>query len=98
MKTFVIIADSHYRCVGTSVTCFDDSGLCLEPELPWVCFRDFVIADQIAEPLNEISFYGNVPADPFIEAEIEGHYCDYFQVDGVYMIYDAETDVYYFFI
>ena len=60
MRTVVIIADSHYKCIGTSMSCFSDDGKCTDPELPWASFRDFAMADQIAEPLSDLDFYDNV--------------------------------------
>jgi hypothetical protein len=92
----VLIAES-YRCVGTCTTSFNDEGACLIAELPWTNVVDFAIADGQAEQLTEDEFYGEVNPDPFVEKEIDDHECEFMQADGVYVIYDVDTDTHYFF-
>jgi hypothetical protein len=95
MRT-VIIAEG-YHCVGTCVTSFDDAGRCIVPELPWATEEDFQYADQQAEHITENEFYANVPPDEHIEQEIDGHECEFLEADGVYIIYDQDTNRHYFF-
>ena len=99
MRTIIVMADPHYRYIGSSLTVFDwtNKGHCIEPLLPWRNAQDFVDADHIAEMMTDVEFYANVPPDPHIEGEIEGHECEYFQADGIYFIYDADRNIYYFF-
>ena len=92
----VLIAES-YHCVGTCVTSFDDDGTCNVPELPWANVQDFQVADSQAEQLTVGEFYANVPPDPHVEAELDGHEVEYMHVDGVFMVYDADTNRHYFF-
>ena len=97
MTSVLIIAES-YPCVGTCVTAFDDEGRCIVPDLPWATVTDFGIADSMAEHLSKSEFYTYVPLDPHVEAEIEGHTVEYLETDGVYMIYDIDTNRHYFFV
>lgn len=97
MKTTVIIAED-YRCVGSCAIVFNDDGKCVEPELPWATVKDFEIADEQAEHISLEEFYRFVQPDPFVEGECDGHECEYLTVDGVFMIYDAQTNRHWFFI
>ena len=97
MRTTVIIAED-YRCVGSCAVVFDEDGKCVEPELPWVTVKDFELADEQAEHLTPDQFYGTVHPDTFVEEEIDGHMVEFLTVDGVYMIYDADTNRHWFFI
>ena len=97
MLTTVIIAED-YHCIGSSKFLFDDYGICVSDELPWRSMYDFRLAFEQVEMLSELEFYNNVPVDPFIEQEIDGHYVEFMTADGVYMIFDQDTDVFYFFV
>lgn len=96
MLTMVIIAEG-YHCVGTCVTSFEEDGSCSTPELPWATLSDFEIADEQAEHLTVEEFYAHVPPDPHVEAELDGHEVEYLHVDGVFMVYDVDTNRHYFF-
>ena len=91
-----IIAEG-YRCVGTCVTSFDPGGRCIVPELPWATEDDFQFADAQAEHLSEGDFYANVNPDDHVEQEIDGHEVEFLEADGVYIIYDQDTNRHYFF-
>ncbi len=91
-----IIAE-NYTCVGTSVTSFDENGKCVNSDLPWVDIQGFQDANSIADRLSRREFYCFVRPDIHVEDEVEGHVADYLESDGVYMIYDADTDRHYFF-
>lgn len=93
----VVIIAEGYRCVGTCTLVFDEDGKCNAPELPWATLKDFEIADEQAEHLGVEEFYGFVPVDPFVEGELDGHEVEYLHVDGVFMIYDVNTNKHYFF-
>jgi hypothetical protein len=97
MKTTVIIAED-YRCVGSCAIVFNEQGKCVEPELPWVTVKDFELADEQAEHLTADEFYSVVKPDTFVEGELDGHMVEYLMADGVYVIYDADTNRHYFFI
>jgi hypothetical protein len=92
-----IMIEDDYSCVGTCVTAFLD-GQCIVAELPWRDEEDFSIADANASELGEEEFYAIVDPDPHVEAEIDGHEVEFLQVDGVYMIYDIDTNKHYFFV
>ena len=96
MRKVIMIAEG-YRCVGSCKTVFDDFGTCIVPELPWINENDFAIAEEQAEHISEGEFYRNVNPDPFVEQELDGHECEFMEADGVYLIYDQDTDRHYFF-
>ena len=91
-----IIAE-NYHCVGTCVTSFNDDGKCIVSDLPWNDLKDFELAEEMAEHLSRQEFYSYVPFDPHVEDEIEFHAVEYLTTDGIFLIYDINTNRHYFF-
>ena len=73
---------------GNCVNSFDDSCNCIIDSLPWRDATDFAQALDNAEVVKPFE-YPSWVAIP--------HPFEYYQVDGVYIVYDDEDDVHYFF-
>lgn len=91
-----IIAET-YHCIGNSRVAFDGDGCCLFTDLPWRNIEDFELAMDVVTSMSKREFHSFVPADPFIEAEVDEHNVSYLESDGIFMIHDKNTDSYYFF-
>jgi hypothetical protein len=85
------------RCCGTCVNAFDADGDCIIPDLPWSHVSDMALACEGAISITEGEFPAEIPVE--ISCETRGHSVEYLvSPDGVYMLYDAEADIHYFFI
>lgn len=85
--------------VGTCANSFDDDGVCLIPALPWVDISAFALADEGADTVSREFFHMNVEVPADIKAKVAGHVKSYLLThDHVWMIYDEQDDIHYFFV
>ena len=96
MKINEIIHEKKY-CIGTCVNSFDENGNLIGAELPWRDASSFAVAAENAKNISEKEFFKNVTISPEMMKKLSKHQLDYLIADGVYMIYDDNTDVHYFF-
>ena len=85
--------------IGTCVDSFDEEGDCVV-SLPYATVTDFAAGDERAERMLEDAFRSKVIIPQDLEDLISvGHEIDYLwdQDKDQYMLYDADTDVHYFF-
>ena len=84
--------------IGTCVDSFDEEGDCVV-SLPYATVTDFAAGDERAEHMSEKNFRRKVIIHQALEEEIFGHVIQYLwdRNKDQYMLYDADTDVHYFF-
>ena len=96
----IISRDSRKRFVGTCVNSFDEDGDCIIPELAWDHTSAFAVDEENAVPVQPMEFNKVVAITPDVAQTFTGHQISYLRTEDhhVYMIYDHDTDVHYFFV
>ena len=96
MRNWINLCETkHY--VGSCVDSFDEDGDCIIDDLPWSTVSDLGHADENAQDIGSVTFLQNVSLPNEIAADTSGHEIQYLEYDGVYMLYDVDADVHYFF-
>jgi hypothetical protein len=86
-----------YSYVGNCVYGFDEDGESLLP-----IFRDvseFACHNEDAEKIDEVEFYKHIQKNLIVDGILNGNeveYLKYREID-VYVIYDIDDDIHYFF-
>jgi hypothetical protein len=85
--------------LGTCVNSFDEDGYCDIPGLPYSDTTEFAQAEEEAKKISSQEFLkavGEVPKD--LKAELSDNLIFLHDIENdLYMIYDDNTDVHYFF-
>ena len=85
---------SKKQLVGTCIDSFDETGDCINLHLPWSNTSDFAVAEENANHLDKNQFLSVIT----IPKKLSNHKLEYLNCDGIFTLYDAETDIHYFFI
>lgn len=85
------------RYVGNCVNSFDGLGDCVLHELPWYDVSAFACAEESASEINEVEFYQSVSPFPDLPVKNASSISYLRTEDGVFMLYDREADIHYFF-
>ena len=88
------IVDVRAHYVGNCVNSFDEDGECDVRELPWNDTTEFAQAIEETTPLTKEQFMQQVSVPN--EINIEGMQLAKTE-DGVYVAYDDNQDIHYFF-
>lgn len=91
------LIEQKKHCVGTCVNSFDEDGNCIVTELPWDDASAFAVADEESKEISKEEFFKEVELSPELLKRLSKHRVKFFVADGVYMIYDENTDIHYFF-
>lgn len=85
--------------LGSCVNSFDKDGECLIDELPYTDATEFAQAEEQAVEIDEREFKHNFTVPIGIQQRLSAHEVKYLydQRHDVYMIYDLDDDVHYFF-
>lgn len=84
--------------VGTCVNSFDEDGECIIPELPFNDVNDLAYADENAENISKEEFYRSVNVPESVIKKTSGNEIFYLIFEDVYMLYDGDEDIHYFFV
>lgn len=97
MKASQILLEAKY--MGKCTNIFDEDGEGLFPEL-YRDVSDFAVHEEDAKQITAEDFYKQVTSiEPELEDEIGPNRIYLHDVDNdIYMIYDDDTDIHYFFI
>ena len=79
--------------VGNCTNSFDDDGDCELEDLPWSTVSDFAFAVETATRLAKVEFEEKATISTATDPNTSYWVTD----DGVYIIYDEERDVHYFY-
>jgi hypothetical protein len=79
---------------------FDEDGDCTVTGLPWENVSHFAVSEGNSTRLSKVNFLDKVVLPDSIRNDIAGHNVTYLSSDDddVFMLYDEDTDVHYFFI
>lgn len=88
----------EYHFLGTCVNSFDEDGNCVVPGL-YNDVSDFAVHEENAQQITKSQFLKHIGRiDHGIDKEISHNRIYLHDSDnGVFMIYDVETDIHYFF-
>lgn len=81
--------------VGTCVNSFDEDADCINSDLPYRDVSEFAVADENAARITKEEFLKNVNV-PEKLINIDAIYLHDIDND-VYMLYDVDLDIHYFF-
>jgi hypothetical protein len=97
MRSWInIFEGKHY--IGSCVNSFDEDGDCIIDELPFSTVSDLAVAEENAKVINKNAFDETVTVPESIEHLTVGHEISYLVHDEVYMLYDLDSDIHYFFV
>jgi hypothetical protein len=82
--------------VGTCVNSFDEDGNCTIPQLPYTDTTHFAQAEENATQITKDQFINNVNLPDNLK-DINAIYL-HDEDNDVYMLYDDQKDVHYFFV
>ena len=91
------ITNNKKHFAGTCVNSFDEEGNCIT-NLPWLTVSDFAVDEENAEEINKEEFLKNVDISKELIKKLLKHKLKFMKADNVYMIYDDNTDIHYFFV
>ena len=85
--------------IGNCVNSFDEDGDCVIDSLGYYDVSDFGVGDERAETLSWDEFDREVFVSLEMEEIIEGHEVIYLldRERDLYMLYDSDDDIHYFF-
>jgi hypothetical protein len=89
-----------FTYVGNCVDSFDDAGDCIIDQLPYYNVSDFAVNEENAKEVTaeEFTLYVDIPEEcRSIHALLDTIHL-YDSLNQVYMLYDTDMDVHYFFI
>ena len=93
----VIVAKAHY--VGSCKNSFDSDSQCVISQLPWSDVTDFAQHVEDAAVLTRNEFLRSVVVPSHLSSTLASHDCNYGRTDdGVFFIFDEDTDTHYFFV
>lgn len=86
--------------VGNCVNSFTEDGDCIVMQLPYYTVSDFACNMAEADLITAEEFFDNVPKSvvDMLRLPISSDFEYYKDEDDVFMIYDCETDIHYFFV
>ena len=84
--------------MGSCVNSFDEDGDCVVNDLPWSTVSDLGYADENAVDVGEHAFSTKVEIPSGIMGATAGHDIHYLEHEDVYMLYDSDDDIHYFFV
>ena len=89
-----------FTYVGNCVDSFDDEGDCIIDQLPYYDVLDFAVNEESAKEVTaeEFSLYVDIPEDYQPIHALPGTIHLYDSLNQVYMLYDTDMDVHYFFV
>lgn len=97
MKAAQILLEAKY--MGNCTNIFDEEGDCLFPEL-YTDVSDFAVHEENAKKITAKEFYKQIMSiDQDLEDTISHNRTYLHDIENnVYIIYDNDTDIHYFFI
>ena len=91
------ILDHKKHFVGTCTNAFDD-GECIVDNLPWRNATDFAQAEENSHEISKEDFLKATVITDALAKKLVNHQLHFLVADDVYMIYDDNLDVHYFFV
>lgn len=77
--------------IGNCITSFDEDGECIVDQLPWCDASEFACELEEAETIEKFEIHDVV-------ATYMGESLSYMKCGDVFIAYNDETDIHYFFI
>ena len=95
-----MISGDKSTFVGTCVNSFDnDYGTCIIDQLPWRDISEFEYSLENADAISQEYFSMNANVSKEIKQILRGHIKTYYLTkDNVWIIYDEDEDIHYFFV
>lgn len=87
-----------YSYVGNCVNCFDADGVCCVTDLPYSDASDFACDLDGASELDAASFFESVSMIGLPKRLVDAEISFYTTPKDVFILYDEEMDVHYFFV
>ena len=91
------VMDTKKHFVGTCINEFDEDGDCIDNQLPWQHVSDLAIGEDHKKEITRDDFFQHCEVSDGIKKLLGQHPLEFLIIDGIYTIYDEETDVHYFF-
>lgn len=84
------------RYVGNCINSFDEDGDCVIPDLPFTDVSDLAYQLEDAIEIGPSEFHSKVSSN----TDFDGTHVVYYKLpdESVYVLYDTENDVHFFFV